>query len=159
MRIKSSGLTLMEVMIVVAILSFAITALLVGYINCVTLNEHDRKFSQAMNFARELMEQIYNQRTDFASIASSEIPKEGGGDTMMSLYGFLGSASIVVTEPVGISNLKLIKIVICWEEKGGRIIGEDVNLNGHYDSGTDKNDDGNGELDSICTLRSAIAAR
>ncbi|MFC1704132.1 prepilin-type N-terminal cleavage/methylation domain-containing protein [Candidatus Omnitrophota bacterium] len=156
---KKQGLTLVEVLIVVTILAFAITALLYGYTTCVTLNEHDRRFSQAMNIARELMEKIYNQRTDFDAIVSQEIPKSLAGEDndMTELYGFPGSASVQITDPV--DDLKLIKIVICWEEKGGRIIGDDVNLNGEYNDGIDKNTDGNDVLDSVCTLRSAITDR
>ncbi len=55
----------------------------------------------------------------------------------------------------GYNRLLKIKVTCCWKEKGGRIIGEDKNLNGQLDIGEDIN--GNGELDSPVKLVTYIA--
>ena len=160
---KKSGLTLLEVMFVVGILVFAIAGLLVGYINCVALNEHDRNFTQAMNIARMLMEEIYNQRGSFNSIVSESIPMQGA-DGMLDRFNFRGSASIVVSDIMP-GDLKEVIVVLCWEERGGnRISGEDDGcgnpdhrLDGIFQECEDTN--GDGRLSSSVELISAIARR
>jgi len=55
----------------------------------------------------------------------------------------------------GYERLFKIKITCSWQERGGRVIGEDKNLNGQLDTGEDTN--GNGELDSPLQIVSYIA--
>jgi len=55
----------------------------------------------------------------------------------------------------GYERLFKIKITCSWQEREGRVIGEDKNLNGQLDTGEDTN--GNGELDSPLQIVSYIA--
>ncbi|MFC1594479.1 prepilin-type N-terminal cleavage/methylation domain-containing protein [Candidatus Omnitrophota bacterium] len=157
-----SGLTLLEVVFVIGILSFAIAGLLVAYINCGRLNEHDRLASQAINIARELMELEFNNRTDFDNIVSWSMA-DRGAEGMIATYGFNGSAAVIVNNLA--ADLKRVKVVVCWRSRDGSIIGEDHGggdegnaLNGEFDSGEDTLVD-NDELDSVVQLTSALSRR
>jgi hypothetical protein len=48
-----------------------------------------------------------------------------------------------------------IRIVACWRNQNGRVIGEDKNLNGTLDAGEDL--DGNGLIDSPAVIESYVA--
>lgn len=73
---------------------------------------------------------------------------------------FNGSCVVYIREidPIG-ENLKEARVVVSWKQRLGRIIGEDINLNGELDTGEDKTGGHSGELDSPCEIISAFAKR
>jgi len=74
---------------------------------------------------------------------------------MWVMGGYNGSYLNDVWYSSGYRRLFKIKITCSWQERGGRVIGEDKNLNGQLDTGEDTN--GNGELDSPLQIVSYIA--
>jgi Tfp pilus assembly protein PilE len=151
------GLTMIELMFVVAILVFVIAGMLVAYVNCLTLNEHNLKFSIGMNVARRIMEEVYYRKSDWDWIHDYQY-NEAYMSASYSVQGY--SAAIVVNNTID-PMLKVVTVVVCWREKGGRIIGEDDGagvpanrLNGRLDSGEDRN--GDGRLTSRCEITTAI---
>lgn len=66
-----------------------------------------------------------------------------------------GSCNISVTD---VDNyVKNVRIAVCWKGKGGRLVGEDLNLNGTLDASEDLN--ANNLIDSACVISSAVARR
>ena len=74
---------------------------------------------------------------------------------MWVMGGYDGSYLNDVWYSSGYRRLFKIKITCSWQEREGRVIGEDKNLNGQLDTGEDTN--GNGELDSPLQIVSYIA--
>ena len=54
-------------------------------------------------------------------------------------------------------NLLQVKISVSWRDNNGRIVGDDLDLDGDLDSGEDS--DGNLQLDSVATIISLVARR
>ena len=154
------GFTMVELIFVIGILAFVITGLLIAYVNCVTLNEHNRNFSIAMNLARQLMELLYYNcyNRDMWELITEPAYGAGEGEPIPNLEG--------VTMPPGYSgtlymddkspSLKEFTLVICWRERGTRVIGEDLNLNGVWDGEEEDFLVDNDRLDSPCMLTTAL---
>lgn len=64
-----------------------------------------------------------------------------------------GRVDVDNTDP----DLLKITVTICWKQVGGRIIGEDLNLDGDLDTGEDSN--GNEQLDSPVQIVTLMAKR
>lgn len=147
---NKSGFTLMELVIAAAVLAGALLGLLGVYLNCFNLNESTKNLTLAINGAQQKLEQIHNLR-DLGTARPA-------GNYSESLSNFPAEHSVAInifdngSDPDGISNNDLfwIGISVSWKQKGGRIIGEDDNLNGNLDAGED--DNGNGILDSPAQL-------
>ncbi|MEW6170402.1 MAG: prepilin-type N-terminal cleavage/methylation domain-containing protein [Candidatus Omnitrophota bacterium] len=142
------GFTLIEVMMALAILAFCLTGMLLTYIGLLALSETSRNLSLAVNVAQTKVEELRNQPFD------SLVNFNG---TTFDVPGFAaGSAKgrIEVTD-TDYADLKQVRIVSCWRQRGGRLIGEDVNLNGVLNDGEDQN--GNNILDSPSEVISFIA--
>ncbi|MFA5089165.1 MAG: prepilin-type N-terminal cleavage/methylation domain-containing protein [Candidatus Omnitrophota bacterium] len=144
LKISSKGFTLVEVIISAAVLLLTFVGILTSYIRCLELTELSRNTSIAVNAARSRMEDIKN--TQFGQIAS---------DYHNVTFTASGLTGIGVTY-VDSSNPDLLRVtaVFCWRQSNGRVIGEDINLNGQVNSGEDQN--GNGLLDSSVRLVSNI---
>jgi type II secretory pathway pseudopilin PulG len=167
---NNKALTMLELVLVIALLGFALVGLLISYVSSLNLSEYDKNLTIAMNIAREKMEELYNNRSvNFDNLGENmgathfagnyAIGKEFSFDNayMKSTYdNFNGSCTIYITSLD--QNLKEARIVVCWKQQVGRITGEDKNLNGYFDEG-----DGEGEytnqLDSPCRLVSAFTKR
>ena len=86
--------------------------------------------------AKNRLEQIKD--TDFALIPATY---NNVTFTTAGLDG-MGVSYIDSTNP----NLYVVRVAFCWQEKNGRIFGDDLDLDGVLDGGEDKN--GNGFIDS-----------
>lgn len=146
---KNSGFTLLELMIGAVVLIVALVGLIAAYTGCFMLNEGARNLTIAINGAQDKMEEIRN--LSFDQIA-------GQDGTNFETDGLRDSDSEGIVE-VDSSNpdLLVVTVTICWRQKGGRIIGEDSNLNGNLDTGEDVN--GNNQLDSPAQLVTLMARR
>lgn len=176
------GLTMLELMIVVAIVGFALIGLLISYISSLNLSEFDRNLTIGMNIAREKMEELYNARNlDFdnlgLSMCTGQLPSgsctvtSSGNNKIVSFstlniqqkyHGFNGSCTVYIQDraagSVPVNQIKEARVIVCWRQRLGNIIGEDVNLNGVLDTGEDTGGKA-GELDSPCELISAFVKR
>lgn len=179
---KIPGFTLIEVLLATMILVVAVSAILYTIIQGFNIQGTSKDFSLAMSAARAEIEKVRNQ--DFSSIATGTFIFDPNGEDD-NLNGVLdlgedengngildspfdGSGQIVISDAQlsaggTITNLKNIRVVICWRQKDGRIIGED---NGQGDGialdgilHADEKAAGNGDelMDSPCVVVSSIA--
>ena len=153
------GFTMIELIFVIGTLAFVIAGLLVAYVNCLALNEHNLKFSNAISLARMLMEDEYYLRDNWSAIVSDSL-SESIVKTRFNLDGYSAAVYVDDVDPL----LKQVTVVVCWREKGGRIVGEDdgamgteAPLNGVLHPSEDVNNDG--RLSSPCEITSAITKR
>ena len=145
---KRNSFALMEVMIAAAILVIVLVGLLAVYSGCFSLNERARNSTIAMNGIQEKLEEIRN--CDFSQILTDY--SSGDTFTIERLDG-LGVIYINSGDP----DLLNITISVSWRQKGGRIIGEDTDLDGEIDVGEDVNT--NGILDSPAMVTTLMAER
>lgn len=113
----------MELMIASAILMFIIIGLLYSYIACFELNEFNRNLTLANNALQAEMESL--RETPFDSLLLLD-------GTSFTLGGFPSGSSMgfidIYATPY--SDLIYVRLVGSWRQKSGRIIGEDINLDG-----------------------------
>ncbi|MCK4249369.1 MAG: prepilin-type N-terminal cleavage/methylation domain-containing protein [Candidatus Omnitrophica bacterium] len=163
-----AGFTLVEVMIATLILTIALGGLLHAFSACLILNENSRNLSLALNGAQDVIEQIRNNNfanilglngtTFFLDQAGVDDPAD---DWFLRRQDHRGVIQVInFVDPVtGIPNPNLlqVRVVICWRQQGGRIIGEDTNLNGVLDAGEDQSSPPNGRIDSPAELITLIS--
>jgi type II secretory pathway pseudopilin PulG len=133
--------SMIELMIGVTILVFALTSILASYANAFILSDLSRNISIATNAVRARMEEV--KQEPFSDLDSLD-------GTTFDLTGFaIGDAKgrVEVSNVSGFTNLKEVRIVGCFISRG-RIIGEDSNLNGVLDTDMGEDANNNSRLDS-----------
>lgn len=148
-----AGFTLVEVLVVVAILAFCLCGLLATYINMFFLTDLTRDLTLATNAVRARMEEI--KRISFASLGNSTFN--------LTDYGFPSNQSIGMVQVQGnysnyTDQLSRVRVIACFESRG-RVIGEDANLNGVLDINATPSEDvnSNSRMDSPVELVTLIA--
>lgn len=143
-EISQSGFTLVELLVASMILIITIVGILISYIRSLELAEMSRNSSVAINASRSQIEQMKN--TDFAQIAANF------NNVTYTVPGFNGIGVSYVTTVS--TNLIQVTATFCWQQRNGRVVGEDKDLDGAVDAGEDAN--GNGRLDSPTQIISDI---
>jgi len=134
----NKGFTLAELMVATFVMVVGFVGLLTTFIRCIELNEISRNSSIAVAAVKTQMEQIKNTNPPANMIAAfNAVPFAVNGLTGMGV-SYVNNT----TDP----NLYEITVTVCWQQKNGRIFGEDTNLNGVLNAGEDAN--ANGILDS-----------
>ena len=146
-----SGFTLVELLLATIILAIVLAGLIQVFIRCSVLTELSNNVTAAMSEAQGKMEEIRNY--NFNSIATDYVG--GGSLNPFDLTELTGKGVIYINS--GNAELLEVKIVINWQNKYGRIVGEDLDLDGVLDAGEDIN--GDNQLSSIATVVSKIARR
>lgn len=147
---KNKGFTLIEVMICTGILITLFVSLISIYFYCFDMQENARNTSFVLNNARAKLEEIKNSNFD------AIVTTYNGGVFFTTLpSGAMRTEATVVVGSNG--NLIDLRIVACWRQRAGRIIGEDRDLDGQLDAGEDAN--GNGKLDSPVELNTSISKK
>ncbi len=146
---NNSGFTLAELMVATVILVFAFAGTMVTFIRCMELNDMSRNTSLAVRAIETRMSLIkdtaFNQiLANFNNVAFQDVTVGNNGR---------GVSYVDNTNP----NLLVITITYCWQQKNGRIVGEDTDLDGAIDGGEDVN--GSGMLDSPVQIVSAVYNR
>ncbi len=153
---KTLGFTLVEVLITTVVLVVAILGILYTIVHCFTLQETSKNLNLAMSAARAKVEEMRN--TDFSTLIDNY-----NGPFDMTESELDGKGRVDASYVAGSSDdLIDVRVVICWRQKGGRIIGED---NGAGESGIaldgqlngDEDVDNDGEIDSSCAVITSIA--
>lgn len=144
---KNRGFTLVEVMLCMTVLVGVLAGLLSLYIYSFDLQETSANISKALFQVRAKLEEI--RGSTFANIITNYNNKT------FNLTDLNGIMLTQATYAAGTSDLIDIRIIACWSQKGGRIIGEDKDLDGQLDIGEDA--DGDGILDSPVELITSIA--
>lgn len=155
-KLNKYSFTLMELMLAATILVVALVGLLATYVGCFTINETAKNLTLAINAAQQKLEEIrdynfYKIYEDYnnTTFEVSEIPDSDAE----------GSVNIDDTDP----DLIKITVSVCWQQRGGRIHGEDngrgggVALNGKIDGTEDG--DGDGIIDSPAQIVTLITNR
>ena len=143
-RRNHQAFTLVELMIAVAVFLLAFIGILISYLTCLDLNEMSRNTSMAVHACKARLEAIQN--TPFNQMKATY-----NGSTF-TVSGLAGRGVSYVDD----TNARLLQITVsvAWKQPTGRIIGEDIDLDGQLDGGEDKN--GNGMLDSPVKIVTSI---
>lgn len=133
-------------MIASAVLVTVLAGLLAVFVNCIFLNELNRRLTLAYSAVEAEMETIKN--TPFANL-------DALNGTTFNLNGFTAGDAIgrIEVSNEGSSDVKRVRITASFRNRK-RIIGEDKNLNGALDTGEDV--DLNDELNSPVELITLI---
>lgn len=168
--LPNRGFTIAEVLLAVAILGFALCAILATYLASFNLASISKNTNIAISAAQGILEQV--RATPFTSLSDTQPQIELAGSfynltyasgnrwylnfTVNDLPANIGVAYIDIDNT---SNPQIITatVSVCWMQ-GNKIIGEDLNLSGGAPNpGEDIN--GNGLLDSPVELITQIANR
>jgi prepilin-type N-terminal cleavage/methylation domain-containing protein len=144
---SKKSFTLMEMLIAVAILAYALCGMLAMYISCFDLISISKNTSIATSAAQGLMEEIRSHT--FNDIVSDY---DGLNFTVNNMPANRGVVYVNDTDP----ELLRVTISICWRQKG-RVVGEDANLNGIPEATEDVNH--NNIIDSPVELISLMVNR
>lgn len=141
---NTSGMSLVEVMISTTIFLIAVIGILGSYAKFMEMDEVSRGAGIALQAVNSKVEEIKN--TPYTTIMATY------NNAAFTIPGVTGIGVIYVNN----ANPKLleVKAVFCWRMSGGRVVGEDVNLNGVLNTGEDKN--GNGKIDSYVQVVTQI---
>jgi len=132
---NNSGLTLIELLIATVILVVAISGILSTFAGLLSINENARKLSLAMTAVHGKMEEIRD--SDFGTLFATY------NETNFDPSGF---APADAKGNVHIDNTDLNLLEVCvsvsWRGRSNKITGEDINLDGAFNTGEDLNSDG-----------------
>jgi len=147
MNKASKGFSLVETVLAIAILAFAVCAILQTYATCFALSSISENTNIATNAAQGLLEEM-------RSSSYVQLYDDYHG-LLFTVNDIPDSRGIVYVDD---SNPELLKVTVavCWRS-GSRVIGEDRDLDGVLDAGEDAN--GNGMIDSVVELVTLIANR
>jgi len=141
---KKEGFTLVETIVATAVFLVAAVSILYSYLKCLELADIGRNVSIAVQAVKNEMEDIKN--SNFATLYNTY------NNATFTAAGINGRGVVYVDN----SNPSLlqVRVVFCWKQPNGLLIGEDTNLNGVLDAGEDKN--ANGQLDSYVQIQTNI---
>jgi len=149
---KNSAFTLVELLVVIAILSFVLVALLRLFVACGVLVNMSQCITAATIDAQNKIEEIRN--SDFDDITTNYVSSGTPGNTF-NLTTLTGKGVIYIDSSN--PDLLQIDIVVCFQDRYGRIYGEDVDLDGALDGGEDL--DGDNRIDSLVTVSTLISEK
>jgi len=155
------GFTLIEVLLAGMVLVIAIGAILGAYVSQVTLNEHARNLSLAMNDATRVMEQIRQQNSPCVG-ALPTADMAGGWDAWLeanggkSVWPTSPQLEHVRLTPGGVPNPLQVTVAVCWRHRS-RTIGE-CQWTGAAFTDTEVGD-GDGTVESPAMLTTLVTCR
>jgi type II secretory pathway pseudopilin PulG len=162
MKKKGAGFTLAEVIISVAIITGVLVGLLSLSLYCLDLQETANNTTIALNEARKKIEDLKSQYFNSlipAGQNSQEQILDLKTDLKLKLEGKMRVELEYAKNIDNTYNRNLIdlRLLVCWKQRGGRVIGEDKNLNGRLDTDTGEDQNGNEKLDSPVEIVTAIS--
>lgn len=125
------GFTLVEILMASIVLLPVFVSTFVGFIKGMELSEMARHSSQALTAVKSKISEIENTAFDQIKNNFDLITFTTNG-----LNG-IGVSYVDDSQP----NILQINTTFCWQEKNGRIMGDDRNLNGQEDAGEDPDND------------------
>jgi len=152
-RFNQKAFTLAEILLVVGIMAVVIVGMGQLFIYTALQAELAGNKSIAVTLAQSKIDEI---RTH----AYSAIPVNfGSGGTPGNVFSTPGLNNGVGLVRIDSSDPELlgIEVLVSWQDKYGRIMGEDLDMDGILDSGEDTN--GNSKLDSPVTLVTKFTRR
>lgn len=118
-EVSARGFTLAELLISTLILAFALTQVLVLFMNCVASNENSRNLSSAISHAEFVLEDIRN--TTFSSVATGITNgtwnyADAAAVTTAGLSALKGES--IATQSSGTNPLD-VTVTVGWQNHGG----------------------------------------
>ena len=165
---RLEGFTLIELMIGAILLAVAITTLLGAFLGQITLNEHARNLTWAVNDANRVLERMRQQNSGAACTSPSANPPGGFASWNAWLAADIAAGGgggksiqpnpntnelIMVTNDT--SDPMEITVAVCWRHRG-RVIGE-CRWNGGALVANDA--DGDGVFESPAMLSTLMTCR
>jgi prepilin-type N-terminal cleavage/methylation domain-containing protein len=147
MHKSSKGFSLVETILAIAILAFAVCAILQTYATCFALSSISENMNTATNAAQGLLEEM--RSSSYVQLYDNY------HGLIFTVNDIPNSRGIIYVDDTNPELLK-ITVTVCWKS-GSRVIGEDRDLDGVLDPGEDVN--GNGMIDSVVKLVTLIANR
>lgn len=132
----NNGFTLVELMVSTLIVSIAFMGILLTIVRCMDLNEMSTNTTNALVEAKSKMEEIKN--TVFTDLVATY--DNVSFNPAQNFPGNSGKGISYVDNSV--VDLFVVTVSFSWVQKNGRVIGEDLNLNGVLNAGEDVNGDG-----------------
>ena len=151
-KCSRDGFTLVEVLITAAVTSIVTVGLIQLFIYCSMLSQLAGNLTNATTDALTRLEEIRDHdydlvTTDYAS----------GGTPGNTFDPTQGTGKGIIYIDASNTDLLQIEIDISFQNKNGRIVGEDTDIDGVLDAGEDT--DGDGKLTSPVKLISLVARR
>lgn len=150
---SEAGFTLVEVLLSLAIIAVTLSGLLLTYVNVFVLADMVRDSALAANAVNAKMEEIRNMDFDLLTTAAGAFNLTDHG--FPSLLPSKGRVEMTTSFSGYPNTLTKVRITGAYMTRYNRTVGEDVNFNGVFDAGEDK--DGNSRLDSPIEVVSLIA--
>ena len=154
MKKRIHAFTLVELLIVVWILVVVIVGMMRIFIYANITPQLAANKTQAVSEAQDKIEEIRNSNYGNITTAYADGGTPGNTFTLSQING-IGTIYINSSNP----KLLEIKAVVCWQDRYGRIIGEDINLNGQLDAGEDVAGGVTDEIDSMVNLTTFLAEK
>lgn len=129
---NQKGFTLPELLVSMILLAPLYMGVSLSFIQCMSLNDASQEFSQAIGSVQNQVSVMHN--TPFDQVFSTY------NNTTFTVAGMTGIGAIDVDNSA--ADLLTVTVSYCWQTKDGRLMGEDVNLNGQLDAGEDVDNDG-----------------
>lgn len=151
LKLSHAGVSLAEVLVCVLIFGMAALGLFRLFLYCSQQADLARNMTLAMTEAQDKLEEIRNH--PFNQIPADYGTGSAGEEFDLSLVTGKGVVSINTNNP----KLLKVRVVVCWQNQNGRVIGEDKNLDGELDSTEDAAGNNDGVIDSSAVIESYIA--
>lgn len=144
---KKEAFSIFELLLAVCILVIILVGLLLTYVTCFEINEFSQNLTFINNALQAELEVI--RETPFDNLDALDA-------TTFSIDGFAAGRAIGFVDIYNSAypDLKYIRLVACWRQKSGRVIGEDKNLDGTLEV---SEDDGDSILESPAELSTLIS--
>jgi prepilin-type N-terminal cleavage/methylation domain-containing protein len=151
-QFNQSGFTLMELLVIVAIVSVAMVSMMGLYVYVMIEAQVSGEKTMAVLNAQEKIEEV--RRHNFNSIATDYAA--GGTPGNVFTPSPLDGEGLINIASAN-ADCYTVEVSVAWKSNLGRVIGEDTNLNRQKDAGEDTN--GNGVLDFPVILKTMISRR
>ncbi|MCU0665553.1 MAG: hypothetical protein MUF05_00425 [Candidatus Omnitrophica bacterium] len=161
--LANKGMALAEVLVAAFLLSGAFAGTIAFISQYLRGLEHSQNMTLAINAAQQRIESILGRvnptAPDTVEDFFSDTISDYTNNPTFNVYDSTGSAmpnfkgtTYISSQNINDLTFYRIKAVVCWEQAGGILIGEDKNLNGVLDSGEDKAGGTANELDSPVSI-------
>ena len=147
-----AGFSLAEALVTLGLVVVIVTGVLQLFIYCAVLSELSGKMTGVVSEAQAKLEEIHDH--SYTLITTDYVAGGTPGNTF-DLTQATGKGVILIDSSN--ADLLRIEVVVSWQNRNNRVVGEDKNFNGSLDAGEDAN--GNLRMDSPVSLVTSIARR
>lgn len=149
---KKQGFTLLELMFAVAILVTVVSGMVRLFVFTSTQADIAGRKTIAVSEAQTKLEEIRN--TDYSLITTNY----GSGGTPGNTFdlSLIDGKGVIYIDSSN-AELLVLEVVVSWNNKYNRVVGEDQDLDGVLDAGEDANS--NGKIDSSVELITYLTRR